>query len=70
MSPQPAYERLMQLIKGNWWSGEQTLKTDANGAVKFQGILGDYELATPNAKAKFSLDQSEKLELTLPGHKS
>ena len=42
MSPKPAYDALMELIKGQWWSGERTLRTDEQGQVEFDGFLGDY----------------------------
>ena len=42
MSPKPAYEALMKMVKGEWWTGEQKLTTDAEGRVKFRGFLGDY----------------------------
>ncbi len=55
MSPKPAYERLMKLIKGEWWTSEQTANTDANGRVTFRGFLGDYRLDAGEARATFRL---------------
>ena len=42
MSPKPAYETLMVMVKKEWWTGPTTLKTDAAGNVKFRGYLGTY----------------------------
>ena len=39
MSPKPAYEELMKLVKGTWWTGERKLTTDAAGRA-------DYEVGT------------------------
>ncbi|HEX2972566.1 MAG TPA: endo-1,4-beta-xylanase, partial [Tepidisphaeraceae bacterium] len=51
MSPKPAYEALMKLIKGEWWTGEVKATTDAQGKVSFRGFLGDYTLESPAGSA-------------------
>ncbi len=43
MTPKPAYDRLMGLIKGEWWTAED-LKTDDRGEARFRGFFGDYEV--------------------------
>lgn len=43
MTPKPAYDELMKLVKGKWWTTLQT-KSDDQGAVSFRGFLGDYEV--------------------------
>jgi len=43
MSPKPAYEELMKLIKGKWWT-KRKLTTDAQGRAKFRGFLGRYKV--------------------------
>ncbi len=60
MSPKPAYERLMKLIKGKWWTAEQKLKTDSAGRVAFRGFLGDYEVQSGDAVGVFTLDKPGK----------
>jgi len=40
-SPKPAYLRLMELIKGEWWT-RKTRRTDAEGRAIFRGFYGDY----------------------------
>jgi len=51
MSPKPAYEELMKLVKGKWWT-RTTIETDAEGTAGFRGFLGDYKLtvARPGRK--------------------
>lgn len=43
LSPKPAYERLLKLVKEDWWT-RLSLRTDANGECQFVGFLGDYEV--------------------------
>jgi len=44
MSPKPAYEELKRLIKGKWWTQTETT-TDAEGAARIRGFLGEYQLS-------------------------
>lgn len=44
MSKKPAYERLHDLIKGEWWLDEQELRADSDGRVRFTGTAGRYEV--------------------------
>jgi len=64
MTPKPAYERLMKLVKGTWWTGEQTLTTDPQGRVSFRGYLGDYAVETGKAKGTFRVDSPGKVTVT------
>ena len=43
MSPKPAYEKLMDLIKGEWWT-EVGGKTDENGELCLNGFYGKYKI--------------------------
>jgi GH35 family endo-1,4-beta-xylanase len=63
LSPKPAYERLMKLIKGEWWFGEQILRTDSAGAATFHGVPGDYELAADGMKARLAHDRAGLYEV-------
>jgi len=45
MTPKPAYEALLKLVKGKWWMPPQTLTTDSAGQVRFRGYLGDGNVA-------------------------
>ena len=44
MTPKPAYKELERLIKGQWWTQTQTT-TNAGGAARFRGFLGEYEVS-------------------------
>jgi len=55
MSPKPAYDRPMKLIKGKWWTAEQQLRTDSAGRVNFRGFLGDYEVESADAVGAFTV---------------
>jgi GH35 family endo-1,4-beta-xylanase len=44
MTPKPAYNELEKLINGKWWTQAET-STDAGGAARFRGFLGDYEVS-------------------------
>ena len=43
MSPKPVYERLMGLIKGEWWTKTETT-TDARGQAKLRAFYGHYRI--------------------------
>ena len=43
MSPKPVYDRLLDLIKGKWWT-RLDLKTDTQGQARFRGFLGQYQV--------------------------
>jgi endo-1,4-beta-xylanase len=55
LSPKPAYDALMKLVKGAWWTGEQVLRTDAQGCLEFDGFLGDYAVTVAGAGAEVAL---------------
>jgi len=43
MTPKPAYDALIKLIKQQWWTRD-SLQTDAAGTASFRGFLGDYRV--------------------------
>ncbi len=43
MTPKPVYERLLQLIKDEWWTDE-TRRTDEDGRIALRGFCGDYRV--------------------------
>ena len=55
MSPKPIYTRLKDLIRRQWWTAPQQLKTDAQGKVTFRGFLGRYELTAGTLHAAVEL---------------
>ena len=60
MSPKPAYEALMKLVKGKWWTGEQQLKTNPAGQVTFRGYLGDYQAVSAGTRGAFTVGKAGK----------
>lgn len=44
MSPKPAYDALVDLIKKKWWTRTET-KLSADGNVPFDGFFGDYTIS-------------------------
>ncbi|EXF26074.1 1,4-beta-xylanase [Nesterenkonia sp. AN1] len=54
-TPKPAYDRLHQLIKGEWWMPETPLRTDEAGRLQFEGFLGDYEVELDGAIAPLTI---------------
>jgi endo-1,4-beta-xylanase len=65
MSPKPAYERLLSMIKGEWWTGRQVLTTDDHGRVMFRGFLGQYTLAVGDAITTFNLPHPGRVVVTI-----
>lgn len=43
MSPKPAYDALLELVKRTWWTKTDGV-TDDGGAATFRGFLGDYRV--------------------------
>ena len=43
MSPKPVYERLMSLIKGEWWTKTEAT-TDAHGQAKIRAFFGTHRI--------------------------
>ncbi|MCX8025767.1 MAG: endo-1,4-beta-xylanase [Thermanaerothrix sp.] len=58
MSPKPAYEALLKLIKGEWWLSPTRMTTDAKGQLVLSGFPGEYELEIGNRKVPFSLSKN------------
>jgi endo-1,4-beta-xylanase len=46
-TPKPGYERLRQLVKGEWWVPPTPLRTDDDGRVSLSGFLGEYRVVVP-----------------------
>lgn len=53
-SVKPVYERLLKLIKDEWWTVCEVC-TDENGMVQAEGFKGDYILETTDRKAELKL---------------
>jgi len=61
MTPKPAYEALMKLIKKQWWTGPLKLTTDGRGRVRFRGFLGDYAVEAAQATARVTIEKPGKI---------
>ena len=59
-SPKPAFDRLRDLVKGEWWLPPTTLRTDAEGRIGVSGFLGDYRVGTPEGQAEFTLTSAAR----------
>ena len=40
----PAYDKLLSLVKGEWWTKDQIITTNSDGIVKITGTKGTYEI--------------------------
>lgn len=65
MSPKPAYDALLKLIRHEWWTGPLKLKTDASGQVRFRGFLGRYEVEAGTTKAEFDVVTAGSAEVSV-----
>ena len=68
-SPKPAYDALLGLGKGEWWSPPTPMTTDAQGRLRFSGFLGDYEVSAGEGTVAFGLERKgpAQVEVRLPG---
>jgi GH35 family endo-1,4-beta-xylanase len=60
-SPKPVYDALMAKIKGEWWTGEQSLAADENGELEIEGFRGEYAVSLNNKTVSFTLDGKQAL---------
>lgn len=65
LTPKPAYDALLALIKHDWWTGPLTLRTDAHGQATFRGFLGDYRLVAGDQQGTFALTRAEETQVTV-----
>lgn len=40
----PAYKKLLSLVKGEWWTKDQPIRTNCDGIVNIKGTKGTYEI--------------------------
>jgi hypothetical protein len=43
MTPKPAYEALLKLIKGKWWTRTEA-RVSRHGRAQFHGFYGEYRV--------------------------
>jgi GH35 family endo-1,4-beta-xylanase len=72
MSPKPAYDELLKLVKDDWWT-QETLQTAADGTARFRGFLGEYQVTATvpgrdEIRGTFRLtkDDDNRWELQIP----
>ena len=58
-SSKPAYDEIMKLVKGEWWTPPTKLMTDEHGKVQFTGSFGDYRLNYQGQEKSFSLTKED-----------
>jgi endo-1,4-beta-xylanase len=63
LSPKPAYDALMDLIKGEWWLAPTKMVTDKNGKVRFDGFLGEYAVSWADQMARFDVDSTGEVSI-------
>jgi GH35 family endo-1,4-beta-xylanase len=68
-SPKPSYDAVHALIKGEWWLAPTTMTTDADGQLRFNAFLGDFEVSAGERKGAFELDAkgAAAVQVQLPG---
>jgi GH35 family endo-1,4-beta-xylanase len=72
MSPKPIYERLLRMVKGEWWTRVSS-KTDSEGEVKCRGFYGAYVITatapdgrTVSKDVRLFKDDPRRVALELP----
>ncbi|EWS80121.1 1,4-beta-xylanase [Brachybacterium phenoliresistens] len=55
-TPKPSYEALRGLIRGQWWRDPVTVRTDAEGVLRFRGFAGGYRVEALGGAAEAQLD--------------
>ncbi|MEK7399329.1 MAG: endo-1,4-beta-xylanase, partial [Candidatus Poribacteria bacterium] len=58
LSPKPIYEKLMQMVKGEWWT-QTAGRTDANGEFRFRGFRGTYDVKIQDSYEPFTLSKGD-----------
>lgn len=65
-TPKPGYFVLRDLIRREWWTPPQTLRTDAHGRVTVTGVRGDYLVECAGREARVTLTSDDGLVVDLP----
>lgn len=55
LTPKPAYQRLIKLVKDTWWT-RADLTTDASGRAHFRGFLGRYRVTVKTPRFTRSVE--------------
>ena len=74
MSKKPAYNRLLQLIRNQWWS-RGDIYTNDDGVAVLRGFYGSYKLSLEKEKSRMESRTNlvkgvdNKLKIQLPDYK-
>ena len=55
----PAYNKLLSLVKGEWWTKDEVIHTNSDGIVSIKGTKGTYGIEGSEGIIKISTDPSE-----------
>ena len=55
----PAYNKLMSLVKGEWWTKDEVIHTNSDGIVRIKGTKGTYGIDGAEGIIKISSEPSE-----------
>jgi len=65
MTPKPAYEALMRMVKKDWWTSPVEATTDAAGRVRFHGFLGDYAAEAAGGEGTFAVPKAGAADVSV-----
>ncbi|MBR2820763.1 MAG: endo-1,4-beta-xylanase [Clostridiales bacterium] len=55
----PAYNKLLSLVKGEWWTKDETIHTNSEGIVSVKGTKGSYEISGAEGVITLGSEPSE-----------
>ena len=55
----PAYDKLLSLVKGEWWTKDETIHTNCEGIVSVKGTKGAYEISGAEGVITLGSEPSE-----------
>lgn len=55
----PVYNKLLSLVKGEWWTKDEVIHTNSDGIVSIKGTKGTYGINGSDAVIKISSEPSE-----------
>ena len=61
----PAYEKLLSLVKGEWWTKDEVIHTNSEGIVTVTGTKGTYEITGTEGVITLGDEPSEVTVKTL-----
>ena len=67
-TPEPAYDVLRALVKGEWWLPPATERTDGAGRLEVRGFLGDYRVDHAGRTAPLTIAAPGQTATTLRLH--